>query len=314
MCLLCVYWRNLDKWNLKAKRVKARPRQRESRLSLDSGEAVVHSGFRRIQPMRYATDLIHKKPTLNDQQGVAFFSLPIEVREMIYREILADFSIYIIKRNTDRSSNIVVHPANAKMRHVKYKHNRDGRSVVSKTDNLWIMWYVNDPKCVPQAQSQGTRGSLLPFLQSCRRVYIEAIDMLYNGNTFHFYHEDDLHDFRATILKKRAERIGGLVLHCIHPLARALDSVRLLEGFRGLRRLEIKIERNGSGYSRRKYMGECEDDLMAMVEAWKGGVSFEVELRWCTKRMLRMLAQCKKDNFKLVNSSGLRLEPEQDCL
>ncbi|KOS44390.1 hypothetical protein ACN38_g4707 [Penicillium nordicum] len=56
------------------------------------------------------------------------------------------------------------------------------------------------------------RVNFVPLLQTCRRVYWEAIDMIFQKNTFLFNHTDTIVDFSHTLLPHRMSLIRTLQL------------------------------------------------------------------------------------------------------
>ncbi|KAI9835241.1 MAG: hypothetical protein M1837_003879 [Sclerophora amabilis] len=56
------------------------------------------------------------------------------------------------------------------------------------------------------------RWEMLPLLRSCRRVYSEAVGIIYEENTFRFHGLQDLDHFKAVILPPRWHAIRSLVI------------------------------------------------------------------------------------------------------
>ena len=281
---------------------------REARISLDDSTPPPTSrthgdrGFRKILPMRYGP--ASKLPFVNSQSTSPFFRLPFELREVIYTLLLANFAIYPIKRSGVAPPSLLSRVPAAKMRHVRYKRNRDrdGR-VVSMSSQGWIARYMADRERPARVGVEGEGGSMVDLLLCCRRVYGEAVDVVYARNVFHFYYVEDLMDFVSGVPVRRMERMECVTVHYwaeMEWLKSVEVLVTVLDGLRGLRRLELKVEGP---------WGE-ERGLVELIERVRGDVMVEVELRRCTKELLRNLEECTRENLRVVNSSNVRLNEE----
>ncbi|RFU34861.1 hypothetical protein B7463_g1482, partial [Scytalidium lignicola] len=124
-----------------------------------------------------------------DQLESPLFKLPLEIRRQIYEEVLGGhvFHIYFVQayrrlshtRCKDRST-----PCNGAV----------CRSMVK----------------IPGAKDDWGNISLLHMLQSCRRVYSEAIEMLYKENTFDFDSLNGVLQLSRTILPNRMKLVTSV--------------------------------------------------------------------------------------------------------
>ncbi|PVH98029.1 hypothetical protein DM02DRAFT_616061 [Periconia macrospinosa] len=141
----------------------------------------------------------HKKDarkTLH-QSGSRLLSLPLELREMIWRKAVGDNTFHIVLKKN-------------KLGHLRCKAPRtidcplgfNGRTLsraccwgMVDSANIW------QPKA--GSSSKHSDGDILPLLQSCRQIYSEAIQYLYTTNCFSFYDLDCLRYFSCTTLPSR---------------------------------------------------------------------------------------------------------------
>jgi hypothetical protein len=60
-----------------------------------------------------------------------------------------------------------------------------------------------------------SHGNIVPFLQTCRQIYSEAIEYLYSTNTFSFSDLDSLRYFSCTVLPSRFAAVRKLDLEWV---------------------------------------------------------------------------------------------------
>ncbi|KAF7862752.1 hypothetical protein EAF04_007624 [Stromatinia cepivora] len=139
------------------------------------------------------------------QGGSRFFDmLPREVRMEIYERVLGGRVLHIVRRKT-------------KMGHVVCKcdgRNLDGGDtrredacMVAGCRGLKILGGSG----VHERVGEGS-GGLIQLLQVCRRVYSEAIPLLYSTNTFDFDSMESLISFSNEILPRRFDSITSIAL------------------------------------------------------------------------------------------------------
>lgn len=105
-----------------------------------------------------------------------FFKIPLEIREMIYVELIGCGRVWIILKN-DKLACL-----------------REEQRIVSPRRGHAVR---------PGMQ-------VLPFLQTCRRVYSEAIDLLYSTPTFAFDKTRAFLAFSASALPARSQKLRSL--------------------------------------------------------------------------------------------------------
>lgn len=131
----------------------------------------------------------------NDQAQSPLFKLPPDLLLMIYEEVLGSQVIHIVRRNKTLAHAICK---------------------------------VNKPPCQEDCKEGQCRGlklptgvyaesgqstlDLLPLLQTCRKVYTDAIEVLYGSNIFDFDSMESLISFSVAVIPKRFDAIRYLQL------------------------------------------------------------------------------------------------------
>ncbi|KAF2184723.1 hypothetical protein K469DRAFT_750873 [Zopfia rhizophila CBS 207.26] len=133
---------------------------------------------------------LRKKQIMYDQAQAAFFKLPAELRLLIYELVIGREEVDIILRariHSYRSPPSRTLP-------VTYRQGESGertRCHVHKSSGI----------------------SVIPLLQTCRKLYSEAVVTLYSLPTFTFHNPQSFLGFAATILSQRLSTIKSLRLH-----------------------------------------------------------------------------------------------------
>ncbi|KAL2867825.1 uncharacterized protein BJX67DRAFT_77778 [Aspergillus lucknowensis] len=112
-----------------------------------------------------------KPPRTFTQLQSSFFKLPAELRQLVYREILASPVPIHVRRTHRRLCSMPC----------KGAHHSHGNCGQPLSEDGTVT-----RRLPGEAPRQDKR---LPLLRSCRRVYTEAVELLYTANTLHF---DDL--------------------------------------------------------------------------------------------------------------------------
>jgi hypothetical protein len=119
---------------------------------------------------------------------------------MIYRKVLGDRRFHIVLKEN-------------KLGHLVCRIDSDlpcpPESEVRPTASCWGK---SDGASIwrPMHGRRATDGDILPFLQSCRQIYSEAIDLLYSTNTFSFREMDCLRFLANTTLPSSFSQITRL--------------------------------------------------------------------------------------------------------
>ncbi|EMR90647.1 hypothetical protein BcDW1_695 [Botrytis cinerea BcDW1] len=138
------------------------------------------------------------------QGGSTFFGmLPWEVRMEIYKWALGGRVLHIIRRTN-------------KLGHVVCKCDRRDSDVGTKEEDACIVAGCRSVKIpggsgVHEIFGEGSRG-LIQLLQVCRRIYSEAISLLYSANTFNFDSMEAFISFSNEILPHRFDSITSVTL------------------------------------------------------------------------------------------------------
>lgn len=149
--------------------------------------------------------------------------LPLELREMIFQEVLGNSQIHILSlpkrmghitcQSQDRDHRRLCFPPRERTdprvlypwfdgQHNLYPYGHGDQGQVA----IWA------PPACDFYRDFDLSHSRLPLLQSCRQIYSEAINLLYTKNTFDFAHPRTLIWFTRTIVPERLALIASLQL------------------------------------------------------------------------------------------------------
>ncbi|KAH8802719.1 hypothetical protein F5884DRAFT_480252 [Xylogone sp. PMI_703] len=149
--------------------------------------AVVHSGGKKVKDL--SPPPVREPQRTEDQLQSPFFQLPLEIRRQIYEEVLAGhvFHIYFV-------------PAYRRLSHTRCKN----RSPVCTGE------ICRARVKVPEMRDEWGNASLLHMLQTCRKIYSEAIEILYKQNTFDFDSLNGVLQLSRTILPSRMKMVKSV--------------------------------------------------------------------------------------------------------
>ena len=217
------------KWS--SSKPKPLPPRRSRRLTLPLDES------RCKLPM-----IAKKKQRIYSQSQSLFFSrLPIEIRELIYHEVIVGGTpnFRILRKK--------YHP---RLGHIRYTQQPDK---VIFDDTQWGHTGAHRSRCKCCLKWM-TYGGLLALLLTCRRLYSEAIRLLYQGTIFELKNPMTLLAWRQTILPQRLNMINALHLtwqvRAVRAPTKRVKSewaawhqcCRVLSEMRDLRRLTVVID------------------------------------------------------------------------
>ncbi|TGO68339.1 hypothetical protein BOTNAR_0026g00260 [Botryotinia narcissicola] len=146
----------------------------------------------------------HMERKFFGQGGSTFFGLlPSEVRMEIYKWVLGGRVLHIVRRKD-------------KLSHVVCKSDRRDLDAGTREEDACIVAGCRGVKIpggsgVHEIIGEGS-GSLIPLLQVCRRIYSEAISLLYSTNTFNFDSMESFTSFSNEILPRRFDSITSVTL------------------------------------------------------------------------------------------------------
>lgn len=137
----------------------------------------------------------------NEQSLSAFFGLPLEIREVIYTYALTAKYTHIF-----RTGERLYH------RRCDCEH-RELHPLTAEQDRRWDGECEASPGiCEPELLQYADKGNILPLLRTCRKVYSEAVDLLYRRTIFCFQDPRTLEIFSLAILPQRIKLIKELEL------------------------------------------------------------------------------------------------------
>ncbi|KAH7113892.1 hypothetical protein B0J11DRAFT_142933 [Dendryphion nanum] len=145
------------------------------------------------------------EPACSQDQSLLFSSLPAEIRLQIYKILLAETGrLHICSRlvnswpngRTKRSAPIL-----------KSRYLFDQLAMGARICNNPNEFGCRSLTCMDKAEAKEKLGILL----TCRRIYWEAIDLLYSENTFSFRCPVECRAFLSTVVPKRLSVIRQIV-------------------------------------------------------------------------------------------------------
>ncbi|KAL8649293.1 MAG: hypothetical protein Q9226_005640 [Calogaya cf. arnoldii] len=148
-----------------------------------------------------------RQTTADQSQSILFNRLPPEIREMIYAFALSDFAhIHLFRRRDNRLGHYkcysIHRPDSQLLKPGTYDTGElKGCKYPAVTcTNAWIPGRWQDDEIT----------ELLPLLKTCRRVYSEAINILYTRNLFCFPDIRTITTFTKTTLPHRLSLINTI--------------------------------------------------------------------------------------------------------
>ena len=133
-------------------------------------------------------------PEMSDQAQCSLYRLPLELRGEIYKQVLGYSNIHVT--GSRQLHHLRCKCASCPGYAVKYDRSRTWKS----------RWECDGIKYAHDGDSLQTE-----LLRTCRRIYSEAIDLLYSANTFSFIDGPSLPRFLAAVIPPRRPGI-----HTIH--------------------------------------------------------------------------------------------------
>ncbi|KAL3419896.1 hypothetical protein PVAG01_08395 [Phlyctema vagabunda] len=143
------------------------------------------------EKMSCPEDGVLKGKTTALQDASLLFRLPPEIRKMVYEEVLAGYVFHVYFQDAYR-----------RLRAERCK-SVEPSFWKEVSPNICKGMVCRNQLRVPGAPDRWGGVALLPLLMSCRRVYSETIEMLYNHNAFEFDSLQTLLQFSMTILPQR---------------------------------------------------------------------------------------------------------------
>ncbi|KAF2870855.1 hypothetical protein BDV95DRAFT_69989 [Massariosphaeria phaeospora] len=159
-----------------------------TRTGIRVGEAAGNSGS---VPMR-----------MKSQAQCRLLALPSELRNQIYEEVIGKEEIHVILLDGKLCS--------FRCRHPEFHTRRYG------PEHCWVSSFDENKRFLHRHKYHNPGIEVIPFLQSCRRIYNETITLLYAAPTFLLHDAPSILAFTSTILPKRFASIRHLHIDTRH--------------------------------------------------------------------------------------------------
>lgn len=212
-----------------------------------------------------------KKPQQTFNQDQSLFSrLPPKIRRLIWVKVLGGHLLHIARVTKRLLAVDCVGDF--------------GPDLYTRHHGCWSVtpMHINNPTpgCFYGSGPRDKQESLLPLLQTCRRIYIETIPILYEENIFDINHLDTVLYLQQSVLPQRLNQIRVLTFTwCFRwdpattpapwDFATWRETCNILAGFSGLQELTMHLD--GS------YLEESELETLRPIKPAK---KFDVRLPW----------------------------------
>ena len=132
--------------------------------------------------------------TCNQLQSLLFKDFPLELRQRVYRDVLGGNVCHIWPHGTSLCHDIGQLAPNTRLSCFC------GPPILENLQNISELRHL------------GNRSAATSFLRSCRRIYSEAIEVLYSDNTFEILDAAGFVAFSVSVLPHRFDKICSLRL------------------------------------------------------------------------------------------------------
>lgn len=254
-----------------------------------------------------------KKPiqqTAAQTQSTLFVRLSPELRHLIWRQVLGGHLLHIVrvrKRLLAISCTEDVDPD-----HWTKRHGCWGLTSGTLTLGTTPGWYMYSHSYHPSKPA-----ALLLLLQACRRIYAEAITILYTENVFDLNHLDTVFYMQQSILPQRLEQIKVLSFRWDFKWAAEHSKAPYdvgtwrevgdtLTNFTGL--VELTVHLTGGDFTRKDSWEVLLEPLMKV----KAAKRFDVFLPWEEEQCMEVVKEHRYP-FKIVSKIEMPLAPEEYC-
>jgi hypothetical protein len=257
---------------------KPLPRKRPRALTCPLPAKPASSRSRLSNPFKIFS---RQQRTFDQSQSPLVARLPLEIRQLIWTEVLGGRFLHIVYAHKTLMAIECVEDFGPELETVQ--HGCWGKSVVGigGFSSGVYHWPLRDHPAKPT--------NLLPLIQTCRIIYTEAMPVLYESNVFDFKHLDTLLYLNRTVLSQRLRQIRVLNLswHLRHGVTEYdppndftswRETCLVLATFTGLQDLSVHV------VSRHFIRGSLyEEDCRPLLEALtliKPAKRFDVYLPW----------------------------------
>ncbi|MCJ1479384.1 hypothetical protein MMC13_008069 [Lambiella insularis] len=218
-----------------------------------------------------------------DQRLSPLFRLPPEIRSMIYRDVLGGNDFHLAG-TWKRLGYVKCREENKK----EFWHHECYQPRLYKG-------YCNTPMKHATLPQKSPDQQLLPLLKTCRRIYTEAVGVLYSQNTFLAQCPDDILHLSQTLLPQRLNSITSLALYwpsrtnCYiafnkgdfhtlpHDILTWKKTWEIIGQMKGLRYLRVFVNASATQDA------ESEAKILEPLRTVVGPKVFEVDVSWVVK-------------------------------
>ncbi|KAE8450933.1 hypothetical protein EG329_005373 [Mollisiaceae sp. DMI_Dod_QoI] len=130
-----------------------------------------------------------------EQPQSPFLRLPEEILLLIYEQVIGNNVLHIVRRSSG-------------LAHATCSNDSSGSQDDCKGLKCRGTKLPNGV-CLPNGRSH---GAIIPLLQTCRKIYADAIEVLYTSNTFDFDCMEALISFSACVVPHRFDSIQNVQL------------------------------------------------------------------------------------------------------
>jgi hypothetical protein len=223
-----------------------------------------------------------QQQTSSQSQSSLITQLPIEVRQLIWREVIGGHVLHIARARRRLLAIACAENYSSELptRYHGCWGRTSGRMQLGTTPGFYLGTWSGHPT---------KKANLLPLLKTCRTIYSETISMLYSDNVFDINHVDTLLYLRQSVLPGRLGQIRTLNLIwdfkwplCIctapYDVATWRDACGVLAGCTGLQDLRMFL--SGGDLMPILNKKELWQPLLEPLIPIKAASSFVVYLPW----------------------------------
>ncbi|CAG7926472.1 unnamed protein product [Penicillium olsonii] len=218
-----------------------------------------------------------EQQTFDQHQSPLFSRLPVEIRLLIWGRYLCDQKLHVILSNQhtwkQSDSKIIGLFCRESRDYCPCSHHCWGQRARRPTGGcVEVIKHVDSRWHEDQEWEFDTgRVDFVPLLQTCRLIYAEAIDMMYQNNTFLFNNTATIVNLSLTLLPQRMSMIRTVQLSFSDPGGPTWDSCCrvLAEKMPNLRSLVVHLY---------PHVTKCLDDWLMPLHQIQQAPVFEVTL------------------------------------
>lgn len=159
---------------------------------------------RALTPPPSPRTALESPPTTFAQlQSPLFSNLPLEIRRLIYHHALVSRSTHIVRLGP-------------RLGHIRCRLSRNARPWDHRCWGITVngsdLYHGPHDGFPTEEETEENKPGLLPLVMACRRIYTEAMPVLYGDNTFSMLHLESVMSLADTILPQRLNTIRSVEL------------------------------------------------------------------------------------------------------